>query len=120
MEGSAVGPVGTPSTVSGHRLRRRTQTVVNYVEDAYLRDDVSCGSALCASCVPPPGEACEEVRRAMARFTLVFVWGTDLDEVLPEATAEALADVADGWQRSGKVVVYVLANFNIWLIFGKL
>ena len=55
MEGSAVGPVGTPATVSGHRLRRRTQTVVNYVEDAYLRDDVSCGSALCASCVPPPG-----------------------------------------------------------------
>ena len=50
-----MGPVGTPATVSGHRLRRRTQTVVNYVEDAYLRDDVSCGSALCASCVPPPG-----------------------------------------------------------------
>ena len=55
MGGSAAGPVGTPATVSGHRLRRRTQTVVNYVEDAYLRDDVSCGSALCASCVPPPG-----------------------------------------------------------------
>jgi hypothetical protein len=41
----------------------------------------------------------------MARFTLVFVWGTDLDEVLPEATADALADVDDGWQRSGKVFV---------------
>jgi len=55
MGGLAAGPVGTPATVSGHRLRRRTQTVVNYVEDAYLRDDVCCGSALCASCVPPPG-----------------------------------------------------------------
>ena len=58
----------------------------------------------------------------MARFTLVFVWGLpDLDlPVLPEATADALADVDDGWQRSGKVVVYVLSNFNFWLIFGKL
>ena len=54
MGGLAAGPVGTPATVSGHRLRRRTQTVVNYVEDAYLRDDVCCGSALCASCVPRP------------------------------------------------------------------
>ena len=35
---------------SGHRLRRRTQTVVNYVEDAYLRDDIPCGSELCTSC----------------------------------------------------------------------
>ena len=58
----------------------------------------------------------------MARFTLVFVWGTDLDEVLPEATADALADVDDGWQRSGMVVVYVFSNYfsNFWRIFDKL
>jgi hypothetical protein len=41
---------GTRVLASGHRLRRRTQTVVNYVEDAYLRDDIPCGSQLCTAC----------------------------------------------------------------------
>lgn len=41
---------GTRVVARGHRLRRRTQTVYNYVEDAYLRDDIPCGSELCTSC----------------------------------------------------------------------
>lgn len=40
----------TRVVAGGHRLRRRTQTVYNYVEDAYLRDDIPCGSELCTSC----------------------------------------------------------------------
>ena len=38
------------AVASGHWLRRRTQTVVNYVEDRYLRDDIACGSQLCRAC----------------------------------------------------------------------
>jgi hypothetical protein len=41
----------------------------------------------------------------MSKFHLVFVWGTDLHDILPEATADELAAVDDGWTRSGKVFI---------------
>ena len=40
---AAVAWDGPRHVSSGHRLRRRTGTVVNYVEDAYLRDDIPSG-----------------------------------------------------------------------------
>eukprot|EP00976_Prorocentrum_cordatum_P045019 909736-Prorocentrum_minimum.AAC.4 len=40
-------------TTSGHKFRRRTGALVGVVDDCYLRDDVSCGSALCRTCRTP-------------------------------------------------------------------
>ena len=47
---ATTAPPCRASSRAGHRLRRRTSTVVNYVEDAYLRDDVPCGCPLCETC----------------------------------------------------------------------
>lgn len=38
-----------------YKYRKRTKTVVTGVEEAYLRDDVSCGSETCSTCAPPLG-----------------------------------------------------------------
>jgi len=40
------------TTASSHKCRKRTHTLINVVEESYLRSDIACASGLCCACPP--------------------------------------------------------------------